>query len=509
MLISFDRDGEHAYLADFGLTKPASTAEEARESIQLSGTTDYVSPEQISDGTAEPRSDVYALGALFYESLTGEVPYPHPSHLHVLFAHVNDPPPKPTEVKPELPGEIDEVIAIAMAKEPEDRYGTGAELARAAAAAFPEARRPRWQIATLAGVVAVAIAAAVLVPTLLLTGGGGAEATVPVVIEANSVARIDPSSNEVIASVGLSGEPAGVLVLPAVALSEDAVWVAKSVPGRPDLGDQTVSRIDLETNQLTQTLAIGHQTTALADGEGAVWVVGTAQGDGMLSEIDLQNVSVRRSLALELSDPVALAVGEGAVWIAVRDLSGHAVLRVDPQTGEVIATIPIPPIEVTDPVSGATILSSNEPIDITVGPGAVWLTSSQGGARPEELGGPSHTVVSRIDHATNQVITTIELEDAFSVGVDGSGDVWVTGPDQAVSRIDPTTNEVAATFSVPNTTGRPPPSLVRVAGDDVWIGGDQLTRVDANREEVVAVVDLSRRIAGLAASEGSVWVTLF
>ncbi len=92
VLIGLEGAREHAFLADFGLTKPASTAEEARESIQLSGTTDYVSPEQIADGTADESSDIYALGALLYESLTGEVPYPRDRKLQVLFAQVNDPP---------------------------------------------------------------------------------------------------------------------------------------------------------------------------------------------------------------------------------------------------------------------------------------------------------------------------------------------------------------------------------------------------------------------------------
>ena len=225
---------------------------------------------------------------------------------------------------------------------------------------------------------------------------------------------------------------------------------------------------------------------------------------------------VRRSLALQLSDPVALAVGEGAVWVAARDVDGHAVLRVDPQTGEVIATIPIPPREVTDPVSGATVLSSNEPTDIAVGPGAVWLTSGQAGTAG--LAGTAHSVLSRIDPATNQVVATIEIERALSVDAnDSSGGVWVTGPGQAVSRIDPATNEVAATIDVPD------PGVVTVRGEDVWIGGDGVTRLDAGQEEVVTVVDVrgaddqlfigsSLAIGtspnGMAASAGSVWVAV-
>lgn len=100
------------------------------------------------------------LGGPLYESLTGEVPYPRDRKLQVLFAHVNDPSPKPTEVRPGLPEPIDGVIARAMAKEAEDRYATAAELANAAVAAFPEARRPWWQLAALVGILALLIAAA-------------------------------------------------------------------------------------------------------------------------------------------------------------------------------------------------------------------------------------------------------------------------------------------------------------------------------------------------------------
>ena len=129
VLITEEGEKEHAYLADFGLTKPASTETAARESIGLSGSYDYVSPEQISDGPAQSASDIYALSAVLYELLTGRVPYPSEHCLAVLFAHLNNQPPEATAVNPELPEEIDEVVAKAMAKEPQARYATGAELA--------------------------------------------------------------------------------------------------------------------------------------------------------------------------------------------------------------------------------------------------------------------------------------------------------------------------------------------------------------------------------------------
>ena len=190
-------------------------------------------------------------------------------------------------------------------------------------------------------------------------------------------------------------------------------------------------------------MSVDHQPLVLAAGEGAIWVAGTAQGEGRLSEIDPQNGRVRRSVALEFSDPVALAAGEGAVWVAAQGIDGDAVLRVDPQTEEVTATIPIQPIEATDPSSGATFLSRNEPTDIAAGAGAVSFTTG-------EFPAPSDTLVWRIDPATNQVLASIEIAGAYSLDIDGSGGVWVTGPGEAVSRVDPATNGVAATIPIPN-----------------------------------------------------------
>ena len=73
LVASDEAEGEHVYLADFGLTKSSNTAAGARESITLSGSIDYVSPEQVEGLAADPASDVYALGCVAYECLTGDV----------------------------------------------------------------------------------------------------------------------------------------------------------------------------------------------------------------------------------------------------------------------------------------------------------------------------------------------------------------------------------------------------------------------------------------------------
>ena len=134
------RDGrEHAYLTDFGLTKHRLAGEELTTPGFAVGTADYMSPEQARGGAVDARADVYALGCLLFRILTGAVPFDRPSDLDKLFAHVHDPPPSMLDVRPELPRALDDVVRKALAKAPEDRYGSAGELARAALAAIAPA----------------------------------------------------------------------------------------------------------------------------------------------------------------------------------------------------------------------------------------------------------------------------------------------------------------------------------------------------------------------------------
>ena len=130
---------DHAYLADFGLTKAPDEAGRLTATGQFVGTIDYVSPEQVQGEAASGRSDIYALAGVLHECLAGTVPYPKPAEAAVIFAHISEPPPRPTENRPELPQAIDEVVAKGMAKAPEDRYASAGELLRDANRAFAPA----------------------------------------------------------------------------------------------------------------------------------------------------------------------------------------------------------------------------------------------------------------------------------------------------------------------------------------------------------------------------------
>ena len=128
--------GQHAYLTDFGLTKRTTSATSLTQTGQFVGTAQYMAPEQILGEPVDGRADIYALGCILYHCLTGAPPFERDNSVAVIYAHLNDPPPAATAARPELPAAIDDVIARAMAKSPDDRYSTGAELAAAARAAL-------------------------------------------------------------------------------------------------------------------------------------------------------------------------------------------------------------------------------------------------------------------------------------------------------------------------------------------------------------------------------------
>jgi hypothetical protein len=124
ILISDETAHTHAYLTDFGLTKrPGSTGSLTGTGLWV-GTADYVAPEQIQGQAIDGRADVYSLGCVLYEMLTGEVAYPKDGDIAKLWAHISNPPPQPSAARPDLVPAFDEVVAKATAKDPDDRYAT-------------------------------------------------------------------------------------------------------------------------------------------------------------------------------------------------------------------------------------------------------------------------------------------------------------------------------------------------------------------------------------------------
>ncbi|MGO9791712.1 MAG: protein kinase domain-containing protein, partial [Solirubrobacteraceae bacterium] len=125
------------HLADFGISATlASTSGVTRTGCWV-GSLDYVAPEVIQGDPATERSDVYSLGCVLYEMLSGTVPYPKASDAAKLFAHLNATPPAIPLTDPREAALFTDVVACALAKDPDLRYQTPHELAAAAADQAP------------------------------------------------------------------------------------------------------------------------------------------------------------------------------------------------------------------------------------------------------------------------------------------------------------------------------------------------------------------------------------
>src|SRR5205823_13684274 len=123
ILIAQNSEGEeHVYLSDFGLTKRPSSESGITATGQFVGTLDYAAPEQFEGKPLDGRTDVYSLGGVLYECLTGEVPFRADQDAAIMFAHLMSEVPKVTATRPELPADVDPVVAKAMAKSPADRF---------------------------------------------------------------------------------------------------------------------------------------------------------------------------------------------------------------------------------------------------------------------------------------------------------------------------------------------------------------------------------------------------
>jgi ABC-type glycerol-3-phosphate transport system substrate-binding protein len=159
-------ESEHVYLADFGLTRrPEEQGAQAGEGRSI-GTPAYLAPEQIEGQPVDVRADVYSLGCLLYECLTGEPPFAADSALAVAWAHLEEDPPSASARDPDLPDAIDAVICKALAKSPDDRYPTCAALIADAEAALGLRQLPifrRRRLLLLAAGVILALAAAAVV----------------------------------------------------------------------------------------------------------------------------------------------------------------------------------------------------------------------------------------------------------------------------------------------------------------------------------------------------------
>jgi Protein kinase domain len=168
-------EGEGAFLSDFGLARTSSAGDSATQVGGLVGTVDYLAPELVDGGAATVASDVYALGCVLFEMLTGSVPFRADGLVAKLNARLRTDAPAPSTLRPELPRGFDAVLRRALARDPARRPRTAGELAAAARRALRTApargRRVGRRRAAMLAAGAVAVVGIAVAAVLALGGG--------------------------------------------------------------------------------------------------------------------------------------------------------------------------------------------------------------------------------------------------------------------------------------------------------------------------------------------------
>lgn len=235
ILLQGEGESLHCYLTDFGLARKTASAARLTKSGQWIGTLDYIAPEQIEGGPTDGRADVYSLGCVLTHALTGKVPFARETDAATIYAHLEDPPPRPSVEVPGVPAQLDGVVGRSLAKRPADRYPSAGDLgfaaveaaagrttsraersvaigsaapgsasaesasepAKASAAPSPQAAPPEHS-ARRFWVAAAAVAAGIAAALLVATGtiGGGEDTTTSQVSTQVSTTDDDTSTTE-------------------------------------------------------------------------------------------------------------------------------------------------------------------------------------------------------------------------------------------------------------------------------------------------------------------------
>ena len=513
ILVTSRGGAEHAYLTDFGLTKRAGSDSGLTGSGEWVGTLDYVAPEQVRGDPVDGRADIYSLGCVVFETLSGHVPFRRENDLAKLWAHIADPPPLATDLVPEIPPGLAAAAQRAMAKNPDDRFATAGELGSAALAAVPGADtragarpalagtrpaqpdtparpadaadpalaktrqlgepssdadesaippRRRW---LLAG-GALAIAAAAVIAALVLGSGQSDDS------DGDGAASV---AGVVAASVRVGDSPS------AVAASAGSVWVANT-------GNGTVSRIDPQSGKpVGAPIGVGEDPGAIAVGAGSVWVANF--GDGTVTRIDARSGQPIGGPIAVGRGPTDVVVGRGRVWVATEL---DRVVRLNSRTGRVAGA----PIVVksggalalggdvlwaadeldgtlraidtrTGEIIGDPIAIGDSPMDLAADPNQLWVSVAGEGAVK---------VVSFGDGSPG--VRTIRIGGRPEFLVLGRRAAWVTDGDrESVLRLDVTSGEVVGD---PIPVGEDPAGIA-IASGRVWVSSavtDDVTIID-------------------------------
>jgi YVTN family beta-propeller protein len=475
---------EHVYLADFGLTRRLGDEDRGAGDGRSVGTPAYLAPEQLEGGPVDGRADVYSLGCVLFECLTGEPVFARGSRLAVAWAHLEEPPPRPSQRRAGLPEAIDAVIGRSLAKEPEQRFATCAALVAAAEHALGLGKTGlsrRRRSLLLAGAAGLSIAVTIGLAVAVL-GQHGAQA------KAGTTARALPPGGKVVARIriGRIRLPLHVPTGGPLAVGEGAVWAMSDASG-------TLMRIDPARNAIVARIKVG-VPERVAAGDGAVWLSNPSYNT--VTRVDPATNMVTKTIRVGVL-PEGIAIAPGAVWVAnaggYANAAGPSVSRIDPATNRVVATIRI----------GSKGDCCADHTNLIASSRAVWV------ARPNE------SSIVRIDPAKNRVVATVStaVQPCGFLTADATG-VWFTAPCEStpqanmVARVDPRTNSVTTSLNEAFPVG------IVAAFGTLWVtdSGRNVDQISPHSGRLVARLQVGHDEPGgvapdeLGAGFGSVWV---
>jgi YVTN family beta-propeller protein len=464
---------EWPYLTDFGLSKLTTGSSDLTDSGEWLGTLDYASPEQIQGQAVDARSDVYSLGCVLFETLTGRIPFERPDHVAKLYAHLNDPPPSLAEAAPDVPEAFAQVVERALAKDREGRFPSAGDLGRAALAAagdepvtVPERSVAKGDAAAPGAVTATALTRRLKAGRpgrrRLLLAAVAVAALAAVAVAVALIGSDGGSGPEVAATVKVGSEPL------AIDVGEGAVWVANS-------GDDTVTEIDPRTGRSGRPIRVGDRPAGIEAAAGSVWV--TNSGSDTVSRLDPTNGQSRGEIPVGLR-PAAVRVGLGFAWVA--NVDGGTVARIAPSRG---------------PAGVQLIRVGSAPSGVAIGHNSVWVANSGDGT------------VSRIARTGEVVGDPIAVGNRPRGVAAGSDFVWVANAlDGSLSRIEPFRSAVSGEAIKVGSL----PAQVAVGEGAVWVANerdDTVSRIDPASGDVTDTIDVGAQPRGIVVGDGSVWVT--
>src|SRR4051794_20403476 len=543
VLLTTTHGREHAYLADFGLTKKTTSKTALTQTGRFVGTPDYMPPEQISGEPADARSDVYALGCLLFQALTGRPPYERDSEVAKMYAHLHDPPPSAVETVPGTPVGLDAVISRALAKSADQRYPSAGDLCRAARAALTGAAPSQPERSLATGL------AAPQPPQTAPTAAAGAAPTrpaaPPTVPAAPPTAPAAPPTERSPVPVASAPTPAGPPPptaappaparerqrRPAVPIAIAALLVFGAVAGvlaaagvfsggsKNDAPSPVSDSARAPAPKVVATIPAGNGPDGIAVAGSTVWV--SNADSNTLTRLDTKtNKRIGTPVPVGRT-PDNVAVSNGVVWVANPDDASVPRLEGDPAAGA-SKTVPVGAgpeglslgkqlVWVTngdgDSVSridrasattvGAPIAVGNKPIGIFAGKDYVWVTNS------------FSRTVTRIDASSAEVVgQPVPVGKNIRSVTEGLGSTWVSSVDEdTVTRIDPKSGNVVGD---PIAVGDRPKEMA-VADGLLWVvneGSDSVSRIDPKACKVIgSPIRVGSTPVGIAAGAGSLWVT--